>query len=370
MEKKKIVIIGSSVAGSTLALLLAKEGINVVVYEQKKQHEIGKKLCANVVTKTFFNYSRALGMEPAPLVKNRFDKAIFVCKNKRFEFPVQDYEIDRQKFLNQIIKKAKQQGAKFFFETKFLNFFRENKKHGLILEKNKKKKIEKADIVIGADGALSEVAKKADLWQDRQFDLCYQVSLKKKLMIERRKVKKNEYYCFLDKKYGYYSYVFPSKDNVTIGNAEELNNKNRSFQNLLSMLKIKGIKKKAALIPAPKVIRTQKDNIFLIGDAACCIKFNGGGIIPAMKNAFSLRDVILNRNYNKIKRFQREIYINSVLARFVKNLNDNDFLRFLEIVDKNPEIKGLVKQRDEMSRRKLKCVFKKPKLIYFIKNLA
>ena len=361
MKKIKITIIGSSIAGSSLAYLLARSNVNVRVYEQEKEKDVGKKLCANIITKTFIKFARKLGINPNKVIENKFKKAVLKFQNKEVIIPIKEYKLNREKFVNLLIKKAKQEGAKFFFKTKFISLKKKNKGYEITLKKSRKI-TEKTDIIVGADGATSEVAKKANLWQNRKLGLAIQIKSKK----HKLKIKKQEYYIFLDKKYGYYSYIVPSKKYTVIGGGDYVeNNPNKNFKNFLSFLKIKRGKKQAALVPAPKPIKPRKDNIFLIGDAACHARFSAGGIIPAIKASFALRDIITKNNYTSMKKLEKQVFLNSILSNVIKNFNDKDFSRLLEITSKNKKIKNLVTLRDEFSTKKfVDILLKNPKLIF------
>lgn len=349
MNKIKITIIGGSISGSVLAYLLAREGYEVRVYEQKKQKDIGNKLCANIVTKSFLKYIKNLGISPKEIIESRFEKAVFLLDKEKFVFPVEDYKINRQKFIDLLIKKSKKAGVKFYFGKKI-------------------KEINFQDIIIGADGAFSMVAKKKGLWQKRKFAICTQITCNGK--IKNLKINKKNYYVFLDKNFGYYSYVFPSKRKLTIGNGEfitkESDKPSNSFDNFLSFLNIRKSKKEVALIPLPKVIKTKKDNIFLTGDAACFIKFNGGGIIPAIEGAFALADLIKRKDYSKIRKLQNKIFVNSLVTKLIQKIKYQNLEYFLKIVEKDKKLRNLIKERDNISMRHVKYLFFKPKLIYFL----
>ena len=55
----RAVIIGCSAAGASEALALSKD-FDVSVYEKAERQNIGKKTCANVVTKSFVKYAKEI----------------------------------------------------------------------------------------------------------------------------------------------------------------------------------------------------------------------------------------------------------------------------------------------------------------------
>ena len=350
---KKIVIVGSSISGAVLAYLLAKQGKKVEVYEQRQEKEIAKKACANVVTKSFFEYCKELSVRPKPLVRHRFEKAHFFSQGKKFSFPVEDYEIDRNKFLALMIKKAKQKGARFHFGMKFLDM-KQGKSYDLVFEndnKQAKQFKQHASIVIGADGAMSEVARKAGLFNNRKFCLYIQTRLKDKVKVGGSVLKNDEYCIFSEKDKGYYSYVLPSSKSTLLGVGDFLeNNPVKTFEDVSSFAgKSSKATREAALVPLPSDIRTMKDNVFLAGDAACSNKFNGGGIIPAIKDAFAIADVIIKKDYSKMKQRAQEKRMNAYFVKIFRRMSSKTLIKFLGIIHNSDKFKQVVRERDEVS---------------------
>lgn len=335
---KKVIVIGSSIAGASIANFLAGY-CDVTVYEQKYMKEVGRKLCADIVTHSFIKYSEILGLNPKKYIISRFDKAVGISEKQRVEFNTYEFKINRAKLIRDLIKKAEKKGAKFTFKKEFIGF--EEKEGRFIVNIDNKHEV--CDVLIGADGPLSKVAKKAGLWNNRDLFLAMQSDIPlKKLDIE-----KNTYYIYLGERFGYYSYIFPSKNRAVIGIVGNPENVKKRYDNFLDKLKIKNIKKYAALIPQPKVIR-QKKNLFVIGDAGCHVKFSGGGIIPAIMAAEAISEIIINENYKKLKRLNKRIYMNRLATRIIEKFKEKDFDNFLRIL-KNKKFYNLIKKRDEFS---------------------
>ena len=341
----KIVIIGSSIAGASAALLLAGKA-DVVVYEQKARKDIGKKLCLNNVTVSFLGYARKLGLNPRKYIGSISEKAIIKSSSKELRFKTKEFKIDRAMLIGDLIRKAERKGARFYFNVEFVNV-KQNSKLRVTLKKGKQKINDYADILIGADGALSEVAKKSGLWENRKLYLILQkeVPLKKlKLRIE-----KNAYYVYVGRKYGYFSYIFSYKGNAVIGLADNTETANTKFKILLKELKLDSKNLNAALVPEPKII-PQKNNLFLIGDAGCDVKFSGGGIIPAITSAFAVREAIINKNRRELKKLRKKIFINRLILKAIKRMSDNDFDYLLETM-KDKKFFGILEKRDELEKR-------------------
>lgn len=359
---KKITIIGCSIAGSALALLLAKAGMKVRVFEQKPAAEIGNKVCANVVTSSFLNLVKKLGINPAKITKKRFSNAQFYSESNFVNFPVNDYEIDRKKLLQEIIKKAEKNGAKFFFNSRFADLEKTISGYNILLKNKGKKIIETADFIIGADGALSGIAKKSGLWQNRKFWLAIQAKIPK----IKRKIPNGTYEIFFIRKFGYYSYVFPSAKCFVIGTVSNPKNVKQEFSNFLKFLEINKCRIESALIPLPKKINIKKGNIFLAGDAACQVKFTGGGIVPAIESAFAVMDIIIGNKNKRMNSLNKEIMLHQLITKVLGKMSDNDFNMLFEIAKKN---KTVAASRDELRKFAFKLVLKNPSLLKFLPKL-
>ena len=198
-----ISVIGAGPAGCYSAYLLAKEGKEVNIYEE--HNEIGKPLhCTGIVTSSL---GKIIELKKG-FVANRINKVrVYAPGNSFIELRLKNENIilDRAKFDQHLADKAKKEGARIFLEHKFLGY----KNKELIIKdvkKNNIKKIKK-DILIGADGPLSQVARafnfgKTDYWTGVQI---------------RAKIKNDnavEFYPYI----GEYAWVVPeNKDIARIG---------------------------------------------------------------------------------------------------------------------------------------------------------
>jgi len=341
---KKIIIIGSSIAGSYAACLLAGP-CDVTVYEQKSKKDIGKKLCANVVTPTFLECIKKIELNPKKYIISEFSKANFFSKSNKVSLKTREFKIDRTKLVPDMINLAQKRGAKFVFNTEFADFERKDDGLKVSLSKNKKEIFDACDILIGADGALSNVAKKAGLWDKREFLLVVHTEVP----VRKLKLEKENYYIYAGSKKGYYSYIFPSKGKAVIGIGDRPERVKEEYKSFLKFLKVKGGKVMAAMIPQPKIVHFQK-NLFLIGDAGCYVKFSGGGIIPAMISAEGAKDVILNRDFRKIKELNKRTFINRIATKTMFKMGDKDYDELLEVF-KSKQYGDILEKRDKLGKK-------------------
>jgi len=359
-----VTIIGAGPAGSYTAYLLSKNK-EVNVYEDHNQ--IGQPIqCAGITTNILKNIIKLNN----DVILNEVNKARIFAPNKKFievNLRENNLVIDRSKFDNQIAEMAKQRGAKFFLNHKFI----ENNKDVAIIKDKKSGQMKKVrfDYLIGADGPLSQVAKSNNMFEKKEFWQGIQT---------RTKLKNDnviEFYPY----FGTYSWIIPeNKDIVRIGLASKKYAKTL-FKNFV--FKFKRIKEKnlidyqAGIIPQydPRKI-SQKENIFLVGDAACHVKATtGGGIIQSLIASKALSHSILeNKNYEKEWRrlLGKELYFHLKARNIMDKFKEKDWNKLINIISSDQTKQILeMNDRENISKIIFKLIVKKPSLLYFIKYL-
>ena len=149
----KICIVGAGPAGSYAALLLAKQGHKVDVFEEHP--EIGLPIqCTGIVTKALFEL-----IEKDDYILQTMNAIKINAPNHTVEMPLHEYIICRHKFDQHLAKKAQSAGATYHVEHRFVRT-EDNK---AVFRHKGEETSQVYDILIGADGPSSEVAKTAGL---------------------------------------------------------------------------------------------------------------------------------------------------------------------------------------------------------------
>ncbi len=358
----KVAIIGASLGGASLAYLLSKKA-EVVVYELKPRSEVGKKLCSNICTEPVAELLYNWGFEPNDFIKSHYAKVKISTRNKSIEFPINEFELDRMKLFETLISAADKNGAKVHFSAKFIDFHKEDNKYDVYAEINGKKTVERFDFVVGADGAVSEFARKIGMWKNRKHFLYLQGKVERSAVRPEFVPDKNTQHVFVGSWFGYYSYVYPTEGLLSIGLGDEMGKEVRSlFNAYMDYLGVKEVKLQGALIPQPKVIGMKK-NLFLIGDASCDTKFSLGGIIPAMMAAEAVKDIILYDNYSRYRALKRKVRIHEWATKVLKKLNEKDYEELFEIMNEE-KYKELLANRDRFGKKDILTLMS-PKLVWF-----
>ena len=135
------------------------------------------------------------------------------------------------------------------------------------------------------------------------------------------------------------------------------------------------IEKQGGLIPMyePK-LRTKKDKVYLIGDAAMQVKATtGGGIIQGLKGAEALADSIINKkDYERgwRKEIGKDLLLHLKMRNIMDKFKDKDWDLLIKLFKKD-NIKKIIERfdRDYPSRFLFKLILKEPRLLYFLKFL-
>src|SRR3989344_1230221 len=340
IPKTMITIVGAGPTGSYLAYLLAKQGKKVTVLEN---HSIvGKPVqCTGIVTHSIEKFFRLKN----EVIAKRLNKVVAVSKNKRIEVNVDEIVMWRDKFDQFLADMAQKEGAEILLNHEFMGF---NGRDSVKVKDRKNNKIKnfKSEIIVGADGPYSSVAKAAGLDSGSKNYIGIQAKVKVDMDTDSF-----ETYFGSDFP-NFFGWCVPESDDTARLGIGCFENAQHYFYKFLE--KRTGKKDiicwESGLIPVynPKKI-IQKGNVYLIGDAAAQVKATtGGGIIPSLKAANTLCDCIINKkNYNKEfkKQSGRELLLHLKIRNMLNRFSDRDYDRLIELM-KQEKIKKILKKYD------------------------
>ncbi len=354
-----ISIIGAGPVGCYLAYLLVKKGKKVNIFEDHS--EIGKPVqCTGIVTSSIGDLIKI----KKSFVVNEINKVKVISpsnKTLNFKLKRKNYIIDREKFDKYICKKAIQEGANLYLNHRFVDF----KNNKIILEGRKPKK---TNILVGADGPISRVAKVSGLLKNRKFVIGLQARIKSNYT-------KDTVEFYLEK--GYFGWIVPESDKIARIGVVAKRNVKEKFENFLKRINKTNnvIDYQSGLIPIYNPLaKTKKDNIYIIGDAAGMVKpTTYGGIVQGLMAAQELSKAILkNRNYESLwkKRIGKELNYGLLIRRVMDKFSNKDYDEmFALLTDKS--VKKIIEtfDRDYPSKIIFKLLLKQPKLLKYIRKL-
>lgn len=274
---RKIVIVGAGPVGCYTAQLLKIYGFRPLLIEEHS--EVGRPIhCTGLVGNRVFEDKRPFSISSASIINTingaviNYDHQHFTIERKKVA-----YVIDREKFDKELSK-----GLEILYQNKFLGLEKTNS--GYLIETDKDELF--ADIVIGADGANSGLRRFINQDTDIQ---CYK-GVQFRIKTKPRHKDFVELYLM---RTSFFWIVPEREDIVRVGTIS--GNPYNDLQEFIKKIKIKGrLLERFAGVVAIGVCRNSiKDNIALVGDAACQIKpLTYGGIFFGLKAAAILSECI------------------------------------------------------------------------------
>ena len=274
--------------------------------------------------------------------------------------------LNREKFDKWLAGLAKKQGAKINLNCKFTKFKKE--KDGLLIfikQKGKIKKI-KTDILIGADGTFSQVAK--GLGNHYNFIHCLQADI-----IYKGNPKIMNIFFSQDYK-GLFAWIIPKNSKVSEVGLGCYKDAGKKFKEFLKEKKIYG--KILHYTGGPinlydPSLKISDKNVFLIGEAASFVKGSShGGIISSLKSAKALANSLIKKtSYEKeLKKLRKEMKLHYLIKKVLDKFSDADYDSILKLGNK--KVRSLLSKysRDEYSNNlfKLKILIAQPALVKFL----
>lgn len=360
-----ISIIGAGPAGSYLGYLLAKQGKEVAIFEEHSQ--IGSPVqCTGIVTHSIEKFFRLKN----EVIAKRLDKVIVVSRGRKISLSVDEIVMWRDRFDRFVAEMAQDEGAKILLNHQFIGFGGRNS----IIVKDKKssktKKI-KTGIIVGADGPYSAVAKAAGMNSNFRNYIGMQAKV-------RLKMDTSSFEAYFGEDFpNFFGWVVPESEDVARLGIGCFENTQKHFYRFLKSRT--GSKEiicwESGLIPlySPKR-RVQKDNVFLIGDAAGQVKATtGGGIIPSLKAAHTLCGCIIsNKDYGREfkKNSGRELLLHLKIRNALDKFSDRDYDRLLGLMSQD-KIRKILKKYDRDTPIPLvaNLLLREPRFLLFSKYL-
>lgn len=355
-----ITIIGGGPAGSYLASLLAEK--EVTVFEEHDKIGIPVQ-CTGITTKAL---AEILDIKKQFLT-NKITNAKIIAPNNKFveiKLAQPDLVIDRAAFDQHLAEKAQDKGAKYYLNHKYKSCTKNNGRLELHFDGEIKKF--QTDILIGADGPFSQVAKTTGLWKERRFAIGTQV----RMLIETNP-ETVEFYV----NQGYFGWIVPESDNTARVGIAAYDNPNEKFKSFLKRIKTEtnSIQEyQSGMIPLhDPEIKTQNENTYLIGDAAAQVKATTfGGIVQGLMAAEELSKAILHeKDYEKLwkKRMGRDLRIGLMIRKKLDKFTDEKYNKLVNLFTQE-RIKNILEKRDRdrPSRFILELLLKEPRLLRFL----
>ena len=281
-----VIIVGAGPAGATLGYELAKKGVDVLILEKERLPRY--KPCAGGITvKTL----KLLDLDISPVTRQTVYGARVTYKNNReftkwYDKPL-IYMVMRDEFDYFLIQRAQEAGA-VVADNQRVCQLQATHQGGEVLTTHD---TFKAEILVGADGANSIVAKSLGLMKGIELG----IGIEAEISVPRERLIKWDSLMGLDLGHipGGYGWIFPKKDHLSIGIGGSLCQAKRlkpGYQKVLAsqdMGDYEITKLRSHFLPVRKNgAAIQQERSLLLGDAAGLVDpLTGEGIYYAIRSA-------------------------------------------------------------------------------------
>jgi digeranylgeranylglycerophospholipid reductase len=351
-----ISIIGAGPIGSYQAQLLAKQGKDVQVFEDHAV--IGSPIqCTGILT---HEISKIIPMK-GDFVVNKVEAVKIYApdstKSTFVKFKQPDYIVCRTKFDQHLASLAQDAGAKYYLKHRYKG----NKGNKIKVNDT----VFSTDMLIGADGPHSSVAKQNGMYSNRTFCFGNQVVVKTKCDPKVMEVWVG---------HGMFSWFVPESDtHARVGLCSY--DKPEAYLNKLLKTRCPDapiVARQPGHIPNynPKQI-LQKNNVFLVGDAATQVKATTyGGIVLGMRAAQILAKDPKNYQKNFKKTIGRDLYLSLLMRKVLDRFTLEEFNELVTLFSQE-KLRNVLetKSRDFPTKFVLDLIFREPRLLKYTKKL-
>jgi flavin-dependent dehydrogenase len=363
----KVSVIGASVSGLFAAYLLAKEGVEVEVYERE---DVLGRAARTVIVTNKINEILDFVPEEAIINRIRYYELFSRSRSARLELSSPDLIVERQRLLSLLARLGKGAGAKIMFNHQFEGFAQFGRKIVVSLRNLEagEEYRKSTDILIGADGAHSRVARAASCNGHHLSALLQaRVSLPGNARPDTSQV------WFDPDRTKYFYWLIPESDQAaTVGLiAEDPKRAESELKTFLQQQQLEPLGFQSALVPMHRFelmpsLSANDRNVFIVGDAAGQVKVTTvGGVVTGLRGARALATAVLNgRNYrNELRELKLELDLHLLVRRVLNWLDDKDYDELIAMLDGG--LKDILEEssRDELSKSLLSLILREPRLI-------
>lgn len=359
----KCLIVGAGPAGSFASYLLAKQGHDVTLIEEHPSVGIPVQ-CTGIVTPTIEELIKL----PREVIKNYVDRARIISPDNNYiEIPIKEKNIIlcRMSFDRFLAKTAQDNGAKLLLGHRFLR----HEDNSVIIKDVKNHIIKRftPDIIIGADGPSSPVAKSYGFYGNRRFFFGAQASIK---MVKENII---EFYPIP----GGICWSVPEGNNLFRVGVAVHNKSNEILKQFIAKHYAQGILigYQGGLIPVyDPNLTIEKENVYLVGDAATQVKATtAGGIIQSLIAAKCLAESIeRGTNYTKTVKHAlgKELWLHLKIKEIMDKFEPEEYNKLIRYTN-NPKVLKILgtHDRDKLVSFFLGILFYEPRYLLFATKL-
>ncbi len=362
----KVAVIGGSASGFFTASLLAKAGCPVEVLERSEELDPTPRTL--IVTSHMRTLLGEVGERAIVNEIRRFE--LFTDGRKAF-VPLKrpDLIIERSRLIHGLAEQAQSYGAKVSFGNRFTSLQSNGAGLRVAVERSQDGRAEElhADIVVGADGAVSKVAQSAG-WPRQPTVPLVQAIVKIPADMSPDTVR----VWFIPDDTPYFYWLIPeSRDRAALGLiGEDGQETRRCLESFMEKRGFTPLGFQGARIPVydrwtPVERRVGAGRVFLVGDAAGQVKVSTvGGIVTGFRGAIGVSEAILKGGESReLRSLRRELDLHLLIRKTIHQFKQADYSRLVDLMNVSTTLSLSKYTRDEAARVLWHITLSQPRLL-------
>ncbi|HEX4642537.1 MAG TPA: NAD(P)/FAD-dependent oxidoreductase [Candidatus Acidoferrales bacterium] len=359
-------IVGGSASGFYTASLLAKAGCSVEVLERADQLDPTPRTL--IVTS---HMRTLLGRVGEKAVVNEIRKFELFTDGRSAQVPLTrpDLIVERSRLIRDLADEAKSHGAKVSFGNRFQGLQSNGTGLRVNVERAAGAVAEElhADVVVGADGALSRVAQSAG-WPRQPTVPLVQAIVRVPADMSANTVR----VWFVPDDTPYFYWLIPeSSERAVLGLiGEDGQETRRCLDRFMEKRGFTPLGYQGARIPVydrwtPVERRVGAGRVFLVGDAAGQVKVSTvGGIVTGFRGAIGVSEAIINDGQSReLDSLRRELDLHLLIRKTIHRFKQADYSRLVDLMNDSTRRSLSRYTRDEASRVLWNIALSQPRLL-------
>jgi flavin-dependent dehydrogenase len=362
-DASEVIVVGGSAAGFSTATHLANGGKAVRVLESRPDLDpVNRTL---IVTDHFRGQVNGAGS--ASIVNEIRRLELFTDgRSATISLKRPDLIIERSRLIRALRAEAEAAGARIEYNTRFLGLA--PNASGLRVEADRAgRRVElHARSLVGADGAVSRVARAAG-WPPVETVPLVQalVRLPKDCPADTTRI------WFIPDDTPYFYWLIPeSPERAALGViGEQGRDTKRAFDRFLEKKGFEPLEWQGARIPVYRQwvpIRRTVGNgeVYLVGDAAAQVKVTTvGGIVTGLRGARGVADAILWNSRSELRALRRELATHWLIRRALHYFGQEEYRQLVDVLNVSTRESLAEINRDEATRLLWNVVRRQPRLV-------
>jgi flavin-dependent dehydrogenase len=362
-DRSEVIVVGGSAAGFSTATHLANGGKAVRVLESRPDLDpVNRTL---IVTDHFRGQVNGAGS--ASIVNEIRRLELFTDgRSATIALKRPDLIIERSRLIRALRAEAEAAGARIEYNTRFLGLAPNGS--GLRVEADRAGRRSElhARSLVGADGAVSRVARAAG-WPPVETVPLVQalVRLPKDCPADTTRI------WFIPDDTPYFYWLIPeSPERAALGViGEQGRDTKRAFDRFLEKKGFEPLEWQGARIPVYRQwvpIRRTVGNgeVYLVGDAAAQVKVTTvGGIVTGLRGARGVADAILGNSRSELRALRRELATHWLIRRALHDFRQEEYRQLVDILNVSTRESLAEISRDEATRLLWNVVRRQPRLV-------